>query len=798
MLEINDIIHLTNAKVVSHNKWIGHCPHHDDKTPSLSITDTNDKILIHCHAGCSQGDVLSHFTSDSKSKTSHKRIQSNPTKSDNSEKKPNKPLPGKRDENYRYLINKYYSETRGIPQQKSYGRIFIRKIHENEFAIEIPSYDPNTKEQVGAHLVFIDKNANNVKNTKNRNKKLSYNDISSSHFNFSPESNSGVLHICEGNEDGALISAIFENDSVVPRFGTAGLSTLKISPKKYEHIFIWADNDKPGQNAATKAVDYYKSLGFTNIIILTPNEKDWLDQYHTNDKSLITAYYSSLGWNEPEMMDYKLPYVVPITSSECHSLIYDWAVEEAASSQSIPDFFIASCCVTMCSFLARIFHIQPEKFIDHYRECPNIWGCIVAPPGSKKSNAIRRGSYSLFKDIEKKLREKEQEAIKKFNERRKSLSEIEMRLKSLKKLKEPDQDEIKSLEEQQEEKENDLASNPLVYSTHIIQDITTPAFIKRMSYTNNNVLFLYDELSHLLCSFNNQFKADLRSVLLESWNGKNSFRKETKTDKVEYCEVLSASVLGNIQPSVASKIIKEMVDASHNDGFTQRFQFLVYPDTMSYSLPRSRTYNSKYLSEIKEVYEELYICYENFPTKKTIYLSREARDLADQIVDFEVPKAQDEVTREIYLSFSSKLPKLYYALALLFEVLDSKGNIQNLRRINENAAKLAYNLTLKLFRYTLRFIYKELDHGKTKASYIVEKILNNKIYDNMKIRDIYRPNWQGLKDHTEVMTGLKELEAHGWIRLEIKVSEIEKGRPSEVIRINPYILRDGVKKYIRD
>jgi hypothetical protein len=35
--------------------WTARCPAHDDRTPSLSIRDTDDnKVLVHCHAGCDQ------------------------------------------------------------------------------------------------------------------------------------------------------------------------------------------------------------------------------------------------------------------------------------------------------------------------------------------------------------------------------------------------------------------------------------------------------------------------------------------------------------------------------------------------------------------------------------------------------------------------------------------------------------------------------------------------------------------------------------------------------------------------
>jgi len=39
--------------------WTARCPAHDDRTPSLSLTDTKDgKVLVRCHAGCEQERVI--------------------------------------------------------------------------------------------------------------------------------------------------------------------------------------------------------------------------------------------------------------------------------------------------------------------------------------------------------------------------------------------------------------------------------------------------------------------------------------------------------------------------------------------------------------------------------------------------------------------------------------------------------------------------------------------------------------------------------------------------------------------
>src|SRR4051812_24678041 len=38
--------------------WMAKCPAHDDRNPSLSIREVAGKVLLHCHAGCAQRDVI--------------------------------------------------------------------------------------------------------------------------------------------------------------------------------------------------------------------------------------------------------------------------------------------------------------------------------------------------------------------------------------------------------------------------------------------------------------------------------------------------------------------------------------------------------------------------------------------------------------------------------------------------------------------------------------------------------------------------------------------------------------------
>ncbi len=44
--------------------WMARCPSHDDREPSLSIRDADDgKVLVRCHAGCYQGQVIAALRS---------------------------------------------------------------------------------------------------------------------------------------------------------------------------------------------------------------------------------------------------------------------------------------------------------------------------------------------------------------------------------------------------------------------------------------------------------------------------------------------------------------------------------------------------------------------------------------------------------------------------------------------------------------------------------------------------------------------------------------------------------------
>jgi hypothetical protein len=49
---------LDKVRSSGNGRWVACCPAHDDKSPSLQITQANDRVLIHCFAGCGGSEVL--------------------------------------------------------------------------------------------------------------------------------------------------------------------------------------------------------------------------------------------------------------------------------------------------------------------------------------------------------------------------------------------------------------------------------------------------------------------------------------------------------------------------------------------------------------------------------------------------------------------------------------------------------------------------------------------------------------------------------------------------------------------
>ena len=56
-MNAQDVLDRLEKVTGSRGKWIACCPAHQDKSPSLAVTETDDRVLVHCFSGCDTQDV---------------------------------------------------------------------------------------------------------------------------------------------------------------------------------------------------------------------------------------------------------------------------------------------------------------------------------------------------------------------------------------------------------------------------------------------------------------------------------------------------------------------------------------------------------------------------------------------------------------------------------------------------------------------------------------------------------------------------------------------------------------------
>ena len=57
-MNVNHILdRLEKVRQVKPDSWVACCPAHDDRSPSLVISEKGDRVLMHCYAGCTFDEI---------------------------------------------------------------------------------------------------------------------------------------------------------------------------------------------------------------------------------------------------------------------------------------------------------------------------------------------------------------------------------------------------------------------------------------------------------------------------------------------------------------------------------------------------------------------------------------------------------------------------------------------------------------------------------------------------------------------------------------------------------------------
>ena len=452
------------------------CPAHEDKSPSLTASLKNVKILIKCQAGCSFDNIVSAL-----------RMEPSQFFSDEKENKPKKEVARYRyeDKEGEHAFDVIRYEPKGFRQQRPDG------IWSLEGVERVPYRLPQMLEAI--------------------------------------KEGKGIL-IVEGEKDVEAAVKMGLRATTLP----GGCWKWRDEYLKYfkeANVACIPDKDAPGRDGmnliASKIVTVAKSVRWLELPDL-PEKRDLTDwlKLPDNDKEAFTKLVSNspkwdlnslntsladleLGdrlnlmisvnenWKEPQVIS---PELLPVEKLEPELLptpLRGW-LEDIAHRMQVPlDFPASACIVVFSSIIGTRLSIRPKKK-DSWQVIPNLWGALIQRPSQLKTppvNEVLKPMKRLEADAFKKFEEDNIQYLKeerKFEMRRKILEN-----KLVKALNKNNSSEISNAEIDLEELESKPLKTPTLrrYQT---QDTTIEKLQDMMSENPQGIFIFRDELNGFL------------------------------------------------------------------------------------------------------------------------------------------------------------------------------------------------------------------------------------------------------------------------------------------------------------
>ncbi|MFC7411880.1 YfjI family protein [Hydrogenophaga atypica] len=304
---------------------------------------------------------------------------------------------------------------------------------------------------------------------------------------------------------------------------------------------------------------------------------------HVLDLIKLSEAGPSDEWAEPEPLTQQLKPVPAMTDAMLPPPLRPWIKDVAYRMQCPVDFVATAAIAALGAVVGTGCTVRPKQ-LDNWTVVPNIWGAIVAQPGSKKSPAISQAHAPIAW-----LNHEAQQAFTSSHAQyRADAVARELEIANLKA-------EIKKLKPGQlvpatpggpatrdpRQELMALLQTPLVEpkpKRYYTNNSTIEALEGILETNPRGVMVLCDELTGWINSFERSGREGERQGYLTAWNGADSHHVDRVGRGSIYIENFCVAVFGGIQPDMLEHYLYEAKSEHRNDGLIQRLQLLVYPD----------------------------------------------------------------------------------------------------------------------------------------------------------------------------------------------------------------------------
>ncbi|WP_415814284.1 DUF3987 domain-containing protein, partial [Deinococcus marmoris] len=254
-----------------------------------------------------------------------------------------------------------------------------------------------------------------------------------------------------------------------------------------------------------------------------------------------------------------------------------YVMDEAERLNVYPENVAMPLMTALSIVVGTRLAIRP-KALDGWYEHPNLWGFVVAPPGSRKTDAINVGLAPLkvlVKDAERAYAEAvaQYEPMADIYKSRVKAYEAEHK----KAVKNKDAEGQAQIEGEWSKLAN---PNPPVERRYTTQDATPEKLLDLAAENPRGLLLHRDELSGIFDNLTKSGRESERTMYLEAWSGKEGFRADRMSRQAATVEKLCLSVFGGTQLGALTPHMQNVYGGNRSaDGFMQRFQLAVINKT---------------------------------------------------------------------------------------------------------------------------------------------------------------------------------------------------------------------------
>ena len=443
-------------------------------------------------------------------------------------------------------------------------------------------------------------------------------------------------------------------------------------------------------------------------------------------------------WPEPGNLETQLYSTEPFTLEMLPTCLRDFALDVASRMQVPLEMPAVTLICALGGATGRRAKVQPKERDTGWQRVPNLWGGIVAPPGSMKSPVISACLSPLYTA----------EALNESNG---------LRL--------------------------------------IVNDGTFESLHQLMSANPSGLFLVRDELTGMLEMLSKPGREGERQFYLEGWNASGQAFKLDRISRGTVVAQCCLSMFGGIQPDQLQKYIWTwLAKRTANDGFLDRFQLLIWPNISKDWNYVDKMPNAAAAQRVERIFQAVSRLSPDNP--RIFRFSYEAQSFfVSWLTGLERTIREGRVD-PILLAHLGKHRSLMPSLACLFclakiadegfEGFEGRGD-PLLIDLDSSQAAATWCTFLESHA---RKIYSCVIAGAEPAVILSKQILGQKLNLEFTPRDIKQKDWRGLKEDGAIEEGLKALLAANWLRALPSTRSLTGGRPTVRYQINPKLFSE--------